>query len=52
MIPVPHRLKDFADVLELVRAAHLPRRVADDLDASVREKFLELWEAAQAEERE
>ncbi len=48
----PHRLKDLADVLELVRAIHLPRSTANDLDPSVRAKFLELWEAAQAEERE
>ena len=48
----PHRLKDLADVLELVRAAKLPRSIASELDASVRAKFLELWEAAQTEERE
>lgn len=43
----PHRLKDLADVLELVRVVHLPRSFADELDASVREKFVELWDAAQ-----
>jgi hypothetical protein len=48
----PHRLKDLADVLELIRATHLPRSMASDLDSSVRTKFVELWEAAQAEERE
>lgn len=48
----PHRLKDLADVLELVRATDLSRSMSDDLDPSVREKFLELWEAAQAVERE
>lgn len=48
----PHRLKDLADVLELVRAAHLPRSLESDLDPSVRAKFVELWEAAQTEERE
>ena len=48
----PHRLKDLADVLELVRAVSLPRTLASELDASVRDKFLELWEAAQVEERE
>lgn len=51
-LSAPHRLKDLADVLELVRAVKLPRATGDDLDASVRDKFLELWEAAQAEERE
>jgi hypothetical protein len=42
-----HRLKDLADVLELIRAAQLSKDLARDLDASVRDKFLELWEAAQ-----
>ncbi|HEX9189190.1 MAG TPA: hypothetical protein VGB87_19080 [Vicinamibacteria bacterium] len=48
----PHRLKDLADVLELVRALSLPRDLAASLDASVRSKYEELWEAAQAGERE
>src|SRR5262249_44084186 len=47
-ISAPHRLKDLADVLELVRAIHAPRSLADELDASVRDKYFELWEAAQA----
>jgi hypothetical protein len=48
----PHRLKDLADVLELVRAVKLPREMERDLDPSVRAKFLELWDAAQIEDRE
>jgi hypothetical protein len=44
----PHRLKDLADVIELVRAIHCPRELGDELDASVRDKFYELWDAAQA----
>jgi hypothetical protein len=44
----PHRLRDLADVLELVRAASLPRELTDDLDPSVRGKYLELWDAAQS----
>jgi hypothetical protein len=48
----PHRLKDLADVLELVRAIGAPRSMADELDASVRDKYLELWEAAQAVDSE
>jgi hypothetical protein len=43
----PHRLKDLADVLELVRHAHLEREMAQRLDPSVRDKYLELWSAAQ-----
>ena len=46
-LSAPHRLKDLADVLELVRAAALPRALSTELDASVRAKYLELWEAAQ-----
>jgi hypothetical protein len=48
----PHRLKDLADVLELVRVLSLPRDFGASLDASVRAKFEELWEAAQAAEAE
>src|SRR5262245_24296516 len=47
----PHRLKDLADVIEVIRILGLPRESAADLDPYVREKFLELWQAAQAEER-
>jgi hypothetical protein len=43
----PHRLRDLADVLELVRAAKLPEALAEQLDASVRDKYRELWRAAQ-----
>src|SRR5262245_51842630 len=45
-----HRLKDLADVLELIRAAKLPRDL--DLDPSVREKYAELWAAAQVTDEE
>ena len=46
-LSAPHRLKDLADVLELGRAAQLPRELAQELDESVRAKFDELWTAAQ-----
>lgn len=48
----PHRLKDLADVLELVRAAKLPAELAASLDPYVRDKYLELWRAAQVEDPE
>jgi hypothetical protein len=48
----PHRLKDLADVLELVRAASLPRDLAAQLNPYVRDKFIELWEAAQGQDEE
>lgn len=51
-LSAPHRLKDLADVLELVKALALPRETRDALDPSVREKFDELWLAAQTPERE
>jgi hypothetical protein len=47
-ISAPHRLKDLADVLELIRVAKLPAKLADHLDSSVREKYRELCQAAQA----
>ena len=48
----PHRLKDLADVLELIRALSLPRELAERLDPSVRPKFEELWDAASSAEPE
>ncbi|MCI0489261.1 MAG: nucleotidyltransferase family protein, partial [Blastocatellia bacterium] len=38
----PDRLKDLADVQELIKAKSLDAAFADKLDASVRDKFLEL----------
>jgi hypothetical protein len=48
----PHRLKDLADVIELIRILKLPDGLAGELDPYVREKYGELWQAAQAAERE
>ena len=39
------RLKDLADVQELIRALHLPAEFAERLDPFVRAKFQELREA-------
>ncbi len=47
-LSAPHRLKDLADVLELIRAAKLDESLALQLDGSVREKYRELWLAAQS----
>lgn len=41
------RLKDLADVQELIKTLHLNRDFADKLDDSVRQKFFELWTGAQ-----
>jgi len=48
----PHRLKDLADVIEIVRILKLPEALAEDLDPYVRDKYRDLWQAAQAEERD
>ncbi len=51
-ISAPHRLRDLADVLELIRALSLPRDLSQSLDPSVRAKYEELWQAAQTADRE
>jgi hypothetical protein len=43
----PHRLRDLADVQELIRIQNLPRALADQLHEFVRDKYLELWETVQ-----
>jgi hypothetical protein len=43
----PGRLKDLADVQELIRILDLPAEFADELDAFVRDKFVELWGSIQ-----
>jgi len=45
------RVKDLADVQELIRALGLDAGFADRLDAYVRPKFVELWSALAAEDR-
>lgn len=46
----PHRLRDLADVIELVRAVGLPADLAAELAPYVLEKYLELWRAEQFED--
>jgi hypothetical protein len=48
----PHRLKDLADVLELIRAAGLPLELASELDPLVQSKYEELWRAAQTRDQD
>jgi len=45
----PDRLKDLADVQELIRLLRLPADFADQLQPFVREKYAELWQAMQTE---
>jgi hypothetical protein len=42
-----HRLKDKADVIELIKVRHLPREL--HLAAPVRQHYIETWDALQAE---
>lgn len=42
-ITSPDRLKDLADVQELVRHASLPRELGEQLDPMVRAKYDEIW---------
>ena len=44
----PHRLRDLADVQELIRWANLSRDLAAKLNPHVRDKYLELWGALDA----
>jgi len=41
----PGRLRDLADVQELIRVLKLPAEFAEQLDAYVRPRFAELWDA-------
>ncbi len=43
------RLKDLADVQELIKLKQLPRSFGDQLPEYVRTKYFEIWEASQAE---
>lgn len=38
-----NRLKDLADVIELIKARDLPAEFAEELNPYVRDKYLELW---------
>lgn len=42
-----HRLRDLADVQDLIRSLHLPADFAERLDSSVRPAYAKLWAEAQ-----
>jgi hypothetical protein len=48
----PHRLKDLADVLEVIRTMKLSQEFAGELNPYVRQKYLDLWRAAQTRDPE
>ena len=43
----PHRLKDLADVQEMIKVKHLSREFAENLNEYVRAKYLELLDAVE-----
>ena len=45
----PHRLRDLADVQDIIRARHLDERFAEQLHPSVRAAYLDLWRAVHTE---
>jgi hypothetical protein len=47
----PHRLRDLADVQDLITALDLPVEFAESLDASVRETYRQLWKDAQGDSK-
>lgn len=47
-LTAPHRLKDLADVQELILHLDLPRELGERLDASVRAEYAKLWDAAES----
>ena len=44
----PHRLRDLADALELIRVLGLPEDLGEQLNPYVRQKYTELWRAAKS----
>jgi hypothetical protein len=46
-LTAPDRLKDLADVQELIRMLNLPQQLAAQIDLSVRDEYLRLWETVQ-----
>jgi hypothetical protein len=45
----PHRLRDLADVQDLISTLKLPLEFSKTLDSSVRETFVKLWNNAHGE---
>jgi hypothetical protein len=46
-LSAPHRIRDIADVQDLIMARNLPLELEKKLAASVRAEYRRLWEAAQ-----
>lgn len=48
----PHRLRDLADVQDLIATLNLPIEFAETLNTSVRETFRQLWNSAQIDSQD
>jgi hypothetical protein len=46
-LTAPDRLKDLADVQELIRVLNLAQHLAEKIDISVRDEYLRLWQTVQ-----
>jgi hypothetical protein len=46
-LTAPDRLKDLADVQELIRVLNLPQQLAKKIDISVRDEYVRLWQTVQ-----
>jgi hypothetical protein len=46
-LTAPDRLKDLADVQELIKVLNLPQQLAEQIDISVRDEYLRLWQTVQ-----
>jgi hypothetical protein len=46
-LSAPHRIKDLADVQQLIEILDLPEAIADDLSTYVRDEYLRLWQVTQ-----
>lgn len=46
-LSAPHRLKDIADVQQLIKKLSLPLELADSLNTSVRDEYVRLWHVMQ-----
>jgi hypothetical protein len=47
-LSAPHRMRDLADVQDLIARLELPRNLSDELDASVRNEYLRMWDVGSA----
>jgi hypothetical protein len=46
-LTAPDRLKDLADVQELIRMLNLPEQLGLQIDSSVRDEYIRLWQTVQ-----